>query len=58
MGISILNIAGKIFAKLILNTLTKHIIDDIVPEGQCGFRPARGTSDMIFAVRQLQEKCR
>ena len=57
-GISLLSIAGKILAKLILSRLTKHIIDDLVPESQCGFRPARGTADMIFAVRQLQEKCR
>ena len=57
-GISLLSIAGKILAKLILNRLTEHIIDDVVPESQCGFRPMRGTADMIFAVRQLQEKCR
>lgn len=30
---------------------------DLLPESQCGFRAGRGTADMIFAVRQLQEKC-
>ena len=26
-----------------------------LPEGQCGFRPHRSTTDMMFAVRRLQE---
>uniref|UniRef100_A0A183TG36 Reverse transcriptase domain-containing protein n=1 Tax=Schistocephalus solidus TaxID=70667 RepID=A0A183TG36_SCHSO len=29
----------------------------LLPESQCGFRRHRGTTDMIFAARQLQEKC-
>ncbi|BHF64749.1 hypothetical protein SprV_0200775600 [Sparganum proliferum] len=29
----------------------------LLPEGQCYFRRHRGITDMIFAVRQLQEKC-
>ena len=27
-----------------------------LPESQCGFRVGRGTIDMVFAARQLQEK--
>jgi len=30
----------------------------IIPESQCGFRSGRGTADMIFTARQIQEKCR
>ena len=30
----------------------------LYPESQCGFRSQRSTVDMIFSVRQLQEKCR
>lgn len=56
-GISLLSIAGKILARILLNRITKHILDDVVSESQCGFRKLRGTVDMVFAVRQLQEKC-
>ena len=51
-GISLLCIAGKILARLLLNRLFKHVDDiGLVPESQCGFRPGRGTSDMNFAIR-------
>ena len=56
-GISLLSIAGKLLARVLLNRLAQHLVDNIVPESQCGFRQNRGTIDMIFAVRQLQEKC-
>ena len=55
-GISLLSIAGKIFARVILNRLVS-VSEKILPEAQCGFRPGRSTIDMIFAMRQLQEKC-
>ena len=58
-GISLLCIAGKIFARLLLNRLFKHIVAiGVIPESQCGFYPGRGTTDMNFALRQIMEKCR
>jgi hypothetical protein len=57
-GISLLSVAGKIMAGLILDRLTAHLSEDILPETQCGFRSGRGTVDMIFSARQIQEKCR
>ena len=45
-------------ARVILNRITQYLLDDVVSERQCGFRRNRGTIDMIFAVRQIQEKCR
>jgi len=55
-GISLLSIPGKVFARILLNRLTQHV-EQFLPEAQCGFRAGRGTSDMIFSLRQIQEKC-
>jgi len=55
-GISLLSIAGKILAR-VLNCLMDHLEQGLLPESQCGFRADRATTDMIFAARQLQEKC-
>ena len=58
-GISLLSIAGKILARIILNRLIKHIESiGLVPESQCSFRSGRGTTNMIFSLRQIQEKCK
>ncbi|BHF84986.1 hypothetical protein SprV_1002814100 [Sparganum proliferum] len=56
-GISLLNIARKLIARILLNRLNNHLEQGLLPESQCGFRRHRGTTDMIFAARQLQEKC-
>ena len=56
IGISLLSIAGKILARILLNRISLHIMPDVVPEIQCGFRSSRITIDMIFCLRQLQEK--
>ncbi|XP_038077400.1 uncharacterized protein LOC119745248 [Patiria miniata] len=57
-GISLLSIAGKVLARIILNRLVTAISEENLPEAQCGFRPGRSTIDMIFAVHQVQEKCK
>ena len=56
-GISLLSIAGEIFAKILLNRLSTHITPEVVPETQCAFRGNRSTVYMLFCLRQLQEKC-
>ena len=48
-GISVLRIAGKIIARIILNRVTQHPLDDVLSESLCGFRRNRGT---------ILEKCR
>ena len=56
-GISLLSIVGKVFGRVILVRLQK-LAERVYPESQCGFRAERSTIDMVFSLRQLQEKCR
>ncbi len=57
-GITLLSVAGKILARVLLNRLVPAIAEAHLPETQCGFRANRGTTDMVFVLRQIQEKCR
>ena len=48
--------AGKVLLKIVGNRLDDFCEEGrILPEGQCGFRPQRSTTDMMFVVRRLQE---
>ncbi|BHF85988.1 hypothetical protein SprV_1002916600 [Sparganum proliferum] len=55
-GICLLNIAGKIFAHILLNRLKNHFDQSVLVKSQCGLRRYRGTMDRIFVIHQLQEK--
>ena len=52
-GLSLLGVASKIFAKILLTRFNKHVANVVLPESQCGFRADRSTADMIFVCRQL-----
>ena len=55
-GISLVSHAGKVLLKIVANRLSDFSeAQQILPEEQCGFRPARSTIDMLFVVRRLQE---
>ncbi|XP_068212602.1 uncharacterized protein [Palaemon carinicauda] len=56
-GITLLGVASKILARIMLARLCKQISENVLPETQCGFRKERSTCDIIFVGRQLQEKC-
>lgn len=56
-GISLLSVVGKVFARVLLSRL-QLIAETVYPESQCGFRSGRGTVDMVFTLRQIQEKSR
>ena len=47
-GISLLSIAGKALATVLLNRLIAHLEQGLLPESQCGFWKDRGTIDMFF----------
>ena len=57
-GLSLLDVAGKIFAKVLNSRFNAYIAEKILPESQSGFRAGRSTSDMIFVCRQILEKGR
>ena len=57
-GLSMLDVAGKIFAKVLNQRFSSHIAEEILPESQSGFRADRSTTDMIFLCRQILEKSR
>jgi len=54
-GISLLSIAGKVLAHIILRCL-QILAEDILPESQCGFCSNRGTIDMIQEKSKEQQR--
>ena len=56
MGLSLVAHAGKVLLKIVANRLGDFCEEaGILPEEQCGFRPQRLATDMMFVVRRLQE---
>jgi endonuclease/exonuclease/phosphatase family metal-dependent hydrolase/ribosomal protein S28E/S33 len=55
-GISLLCTSYKVFSK-ILESRIKPLADKITGEYQGGFRTGRSTTDQIFSVKQVLEKC-
>ena len=55
-GISLVAHAGKVLLKTVATRLSAYCeARNLLPEEQCGFRPHRSTTDMMFTVRRLQE---
>ena len=54
--ISLVSLAGKVLLKVVARRLSAYCeAKGVFPEEQCGFRPDRSTTDMMFVVRRLQE---
>ena len=55
-GISLVSHAGKVLLKVVARRLSAYCeAKGLLPEKQCGFRPNRSTTDMMFVVRRLQK---
>ena len=55
-GISLVSHAGKDLFKVVVRRLSAYCeAKGLLPEEQCGFRPDRLTTDMMFVVCRLQE---
>ena len=55
-GISLVAHAGKVLLKIVATRLSAYCeARNLLPEEQCEFCPHRLTTDIIFAVRRLQE---
>lgn len=56
-GIALLNIAYKIFANILYKRFLPYS-ESTVGEYQGGFRVGRSTTDQLFNIRQILEKCK
>jgi hypothetical protein len=52
-GICLLNVTYKIFAKILYNRLLPAAVQHF----QAGFQSGKSTTDQLFALRQILEKC-
>ena len=51
------SISDKVLARILMTRLVPAIAEENLLEGHCGFRANRGTSDTVFVLRQLLDKC-
>ena len=51
-GLSLISVPGKLFAKILLRRILFGI-EELIDEGQAGFRAGRSCADNIFLLRQL-----
>ncbi|KAL9977741.1 hypothetical protein ACROYT_G015180 [Oculina patagonica] len=55
-GISLLSVPSKIFCRILIDRV-KRGVDEMIRQEQAGFRSGRGTSEQIFALRNILEQC-
>ena len=54
-GIALLDFVGKLCGRIIQNQV-RSVVENELPESQCGFCIGRGCPDAVFCARQLIEK--
>jgi hypothetical protein len=55
-GISLLSVVYKVLSKILAKRLNPYT-EEILGDYQCGFRRDRSTTDQIFALKNILEKC-
>jgi hypothetical protein len=55
-GICLSNVKYKVFAKILYDRLLPHA-NAAVPYYQAGFQSGKSTTDQLFALHQILEKC-
>lgn len=55
-GLTLHEAVVKVLARIILHRMIFPVCPLLILDKQSGFRPGRGTTDMIVSARQLQEK--
>jgi hypothetical protein len=55
-GICILNVTCKVFVKILYDRLLPHA-NAAVQDYKAGFQSGKSTTDQLFALRQMLEKC-
>jgi sorting nexin-29 len=55
-GINLLCTTYKIFSNILFKRLAPYV-EDVIGDYQCGFHQGRSTSDQIFNLHQVFEKC-
>ncbi|TWW58296.1 hypothetical protein D4764_07G0010150 [Takifugu flavidus] len=53
-GITLLSFPGKVYAR-VLEKRIRLIVEPLIEEEQCGFRPGRGTTDHLFTLAGVLE---
>ena len=56
-GIALMSLVSKLFNKMLLLRIRPHL-DPLLRENQNGFRPRRGTTQHVLALRRIFEQCR
>ena len=56
-SITLLSIANKFLARVLLNRLIPTIAQENTPENQCGFRSNGGSTDSFKILGQIYESC-
>ena len=56
-GVTLMSITGRILAHVRLGKLIPAVAQEVFPESQCEFHSNCSTTDMIFNLIQIQEKC-